>query len=308
MKVAVKHRIIPYCLFALLCSSMLTLLMLSFARAQQSAQQSTPQAPQARQPGAVYDFDNKDERPRPAPIHDLSGIWEPAAGPSDGIQPFGAKAMPSDGKPEHELPYTPQGLEAFRRAKPGIGLREVPAALVNDPLDFCDPAGFPREDLFELRTTEILQTPQQVVILYEFDKVWRVIWTDGRELPKDPEPRWFGYSVGKWEDDYTFVVQSNGMDERTWIDNGGRPHSDELRIEERFHRRDYDHLEITVIIDDPKFYTKPWVALDKLPMRLQSPNFDIREMICAPSETADYNKGLADPAAVTPDSTSPQSK
>jgi hypothetical protein len=67
--------------------------------------------------------------------------------------------------------------------------------------------------------------PKKVLVLYEFQQVWRTIWTDGRELPKDPEPRWYGYSVGKWEDDYTFVVQSNGMDERTWLDNGGRQHA-----------------------------------------------------------------------------------
>jgi hypothetical protein len=233
------------------------------------------------------------------PRRDLSGIWEPL--PSNaGVQPNGTKAMPADGKPEHELSYTPLGRQMFLRNKPANGPTEVAAAEDNDPVHICDPQGLPREELFELRTTQIVQTPLQMVILYEYGKVWRVVWTDGRELPKDPEPRWFGYSVGKWKDDYTFVVETRGTDERTWLDNAGRPHSEELRVEEQFHRVDHDTLELTVSIDDPKVYTRPWVALDKLPFKLQPPNTDIQEMICSPSETAEYNKRFARPAAANP--------
>ena len=124
-----------------------------------------------------------------------------------------------------------------------------------------------------------------------------MIWTDGREVPKEGEPRWFGYSVGKWVDDYTFVVETTGLDERTWIDRAGRPHSSDLRIEERYHRVDQNHLELTVTIDDPQMYTKPWVALDKLQFELQPPSFDVREMICSPSEFAEYNKLIGNPAS-----------
>jgi len=205
--------------------------------------------------------------------------------------------MPEDGKPEHRLPYTPLGLEALDRTKPSNGVRSVLPAETNDPVVYCDPQGFPREDLYELRTTQILQTPQKMVLLYQFGKIWRVVWTDGREFPKDPEPRWFGYSVGKWADDYTFVVQTWGTDERTWIDRAGRPHSGDLRVEERFHRVDHDTLELTVTIDDPKMYTKPWVALDRLRFELQPPNYDVREMICSPSEFAEYNKLIGTPAS-----------
>jgi hypothetical protein len=239
----------------------------------------------------------KDQKAVPAPRHDVSGIWEPANGFLDGLGPYGAKAMPEDGKPEHELPYTPSGSEALKRTKPTIGLRSALPGETNDPVSNCDPQGFPREDLFQLRTTQILETPVSVVILYQFDRIWRVIWTDGRELPKDPEPRWFGYSVGKWVDDYTLAVETSGMDERSWLDLVGRPHSGDLRVEERFHRVDHDHLEWTVMIDDPQMYTKPWVALDKFPMKLQPPDFDVREMICSPSEAAEYNKLIGNPAS-----------
>jgi hypothetical protein len=252
---------------------------------------------EVRQPGAKYDFDVKGEKPAPAPRRDISGVWEPAAGPSSGIQANGAQQMPSTGRPEHELPFTPAGRAAFMEHKPTFGVTMVPSALTNDPMPGCDPQGFPRIVLHNYRTARIIQTPENVVILYEFNKKWRTIWTDGRQLAKQPdEPRWWGYSVGRWMDDYTFAAESNGFDERTWLDNAGRPHSDEMRVQERYRRVDRDHLEMTIVIDDPKFYTKPWTAL-VLPLRLQAPSFDIREMECVPSETALYNKLFANPAA-----------
>jgi hypothetical protein len=221
----------------------------------------------------------------PAPQRDLSGIWEPIR---NGIQPNGARDMPADGK--HEPPYTPAGLAAFKLNKPSNGTTEVGPGEENDPGHACDPLGFPRADLFEIRATQIIQTPLQVVILYTYDKLWRSIWADGRELAKDPDPRWYGYSVGKWVDDYTFVVQTNGMDDRTWLDNSGRPHSDEIKVEEVFHRVDRDTLEMSVTIDDPKYYTKPWVAINKMSFRLLPPDFQLLEMMCSPSELAAYNK------------------
>jgi hypothetical protein len=234
-----------------------------------------------------------------APRHDLSGIWQ-----VDGVDEFGfrgivgvfgAGAMPSDGYPEHEPPYTKEGLEAYHRHKPVFGMAAVPAAQANDPLKICDPPGFPRDDLHSLASIQILQTPLQVVILYARYKDWRVVWADGRELPKDPDPTWDGYSTGKWVDNSTFVVETNGTDERTWLDNAGRPHSDALRVEERFHRVDHDHMELTVTIDDPKFYTKPWLALDKQPFKLQPPDFTMSETRCSPSEMANYDSLVSAP-------------
>jgi len=263
-----------------------------------------------RAPGAVYDVDFVGKPSGPAPRRSLSGTWEFAKGGAEGIQADGAKAMPSDGKPEHELPYTPEGRAAFLSHKPTYGITQVPSALTNDPMPGCDPQGFPRIVLHNAHTEEFLQAPDKLVILYQFNKKWRVIWTDGRALPKNPEvpgwatrdapppeSRWWGYSVGRWVDDYTFVAESNGFDDRSWLDNAGRPHSDALRVVETYHRVDADHLEKTITIDDPKFYTRPWVALDRLSYRLQPPGFDIPEQECVPSETAKYNELFANPAA-----------
>ena len=119
----------------------------------------------------------------------------------------------------------------------------------------------PREDLQEFRTIQVFQTPIKIAILYTFNRVWRDIWLDGRELPKNPEPRWYGYSVGKWVDDTTLQVETVGLDDRTWVDQPGHPHSDQLRVEETFHRTDRGHLQMSLEIEDPKMYTKPWFAL-----------------------------------------------
>jgi hypothetical protein len=286
-------------------------------------------AQEPRQPGAVYDFDKKGEKAEPAPSRDISGTWEPASGPGGGIQGKGALSMESCRRatsggryavdlnppisdtgyatsdclrPAIEPPYTALGLEALKGHKPTEGYRMVPSAVTNDPSPLlgCEPGGFPRIVLHNFRTSQIIQTPQKVVILYEFNRKWRTIWTDGRVLPKDstnptwgppdsPEPRWWGYSVGKWVDDYTFVAQTTGFEnDRTWLDNAGLPHSDALVVEETYHRKDRDHLEMSIKVTDPKFYTKPWIAMDKLSLRLQAPGFDIREMECSPSDSARY--------------------
>jgi hypothetical protein len=217
----------------------------------------------------------------PAPRRDLSGTWDAGFA---GVQPTGHTAAP----------FTAVGEQMAKANKPGNGTRIVQVTDDNDPLSTMgDPTGFPRIVLYELRPFQIVQTPNQVLILYMFEKRWRVVWTDGRQLPKDPDPRWYGYSIGKWEDDTTFVVQSNGTDERTWLDNAGNPHSNEMRVEERYHRVNQNTLELTVTIDDPKAYTKPWVARNKLALRLMPPDTDLMEMIPSASEAAEYKKVFA---------------
>jgi len=235
-----------------------------------------------------------------APHRDLSGIWDavqsiggtgseehPAVFPNGGGMEGGRPDETGIAKP---LPYTPAGLAALKANHPsGPGVRQVDAALSNDPADKCDPLGFPYMFLWEFRTINVVQTPRQVVMLSPFYGNYRVIWTDGRELPKDPDPRYNGYSVGKWVDDYTFVVETTGLNPRSWIDHAGRPHSDQLQVEETYHRVSLDTIEYTMKITDAKMYTEPWLADDKLPLHLMPPDFDIPELLCSPSEFGDYN-------------------
>jgi hypothetical protein len=220
----------------------------------------------------------------PAPRRDLSGTWDAGTG---GIQPTGHVAAP----------FTARGEQMAKANKPGNGSRLVSVSEDNDPLSTMgDPTGFPRIVLYELRPFQIVQTPNQVLILYMFEKRWRVIWTDGRALPTDPDPRWYGYSVGRWVDDSTFVVQTVGTDDRTWLDNAGNPHSPSLRAEERYHRVNRDSLELTVTLDDPVVYTKPWTPLDKLAIRLMPNGTDLMEMIPSASEAAAYRRVIASQA------------
>ncbi len=248
------------------------------------------QAERPPQPGAVTD---QQAASAPAPRHDISGTWEPANGPGDGIQQDGVKAMPNDGTPEHELPYTPLGLATYKSHRPLEGPDAVLPAMHNDPRNLCEPIGFPRANHYNLRQTQILQNEFKVVVLYEYAQTWRVIWTDGRDVPTDiPEPRFYGYSAGNWVDDTTLVAQTVGMmpEDRVWLDSTGRPISDALRVEERWHRVSDDRLELSITLDDPKMYTRPFVSMDRFPMKLMDPHYDVPEMYCSPVEFQRYNE------------------
>lgn len=223
-------------------------------------------------------------RSAPAPKRDLSGIWDAGFA---GVAPTGQKTV---------APLTPLGERIGKTHRSGDGSRVVPVPQINDPLSTMgDPAGFPRTLLFELRPFQVVQTANQLLVLNMFEKRWRVIWTDGRALPRDPDPRWYGYSTGKWVDDYTFVVTTIGTDERTWLNNAGDPHSNELKVEERYHRVSRATMELTVLLDDPKIYTKPWIGRDRLQLRLMPAGTDLMEMIPSASEAAEYRRLMAAP-------------
>ena len=275
----------------------------SYSQVAPPSTEKVPEPPGVPPPPVIVDgwhrpfpgLPEQHDKPASPPHHDISGTWDP--GPTRGIQVLGAAARPDDGNPAHQPPYTPLGLETLSHTKPSAAIRSVLPGETNDPIVLGDPQGMPREDLYELRVTQIVQSPEKVLVLYTYGRVWRVIWTDGRDFPKDAESRWFGYSIGHWVDDTTLLVETRGVDERTWIDRAGRPHSADMRVWEWFHRVDHDRLELSVEIDDPKMYTKPWVALDKLPFGLRPPDFDVREMIYAPSDVSEYNRLLGNPVS-----------
>jgi hypothetical protein len=123
---------------------------------------------------------------------------------------------------------------------------------------------------------KIFQVPGATLMLYEGFTTFRQVFTDGRALPKDPQPSWLGYSVGKWDGD-TFVVDTVGVNARTWLDNAGRPHSDAMHLTERYHRRDFGHLEMQLTIDDPGTYTKPWTVNENANLL---PDTDLLEYVC----------------------------
>ena len=222
----------------------------------------------------------------PVPPRDLSGVW------------LGTTAVPPL---EPTSPMTPKGQVMFNAAKPMYGPRSVPVVESNDPTALCDPLGFPRMVLHQTRGIEFIQTPKKVVQLIEYQKVWREIWTDGRPLPSDvggsgptsPDPRLYGYSIGHWEDDVTFIVQTTGAAETGWASEFGHPHGLHARVEERYRRTSPDTLEIVVTIDDPEMYQKPFVAIRQVFKR----GTELDEQFCVQSEVRRYMERLARPAA-----------
>jgi hypothetical protein len=140
----------------------------------------------------------------------------------------------------------------------------------------------------------------RMTILYGQQRVWRDVWMDGRQLPAKvdargyPDARFYGYSVGHWEDDSTFVIDTTGVDDRTWVDEGAHPDSTAAHFQERYTRVDQYNVRLTVTIDDPKLYTKPWAVLKANYYWMKDQDFI--ETFCVPSEALAYRDKLANPS------------
>jgi hypothetical protein len=229
----------------------------------------------------------------PFDAHDLSGVW----GFHGNVLTF-AKTPP---------PLTPLGREQHEATLGGKNANGEPlyskdtsgggsGSQIN-----CDPLGWPRLYTYNYGF-EFIMLPDRVLQFFELSHTWRTIWTDGRKLPQDPpEPHWMGWNVGHWEGD-TFVVESNGFDDRSWLshhlDNdsgGGWPHSDEMRIVERWRRVNYATLEAEMTVTDPKTYTAPWVTT-KATMILV-PGAELWENFCVPSDYNEFNNRVFVPTS-----------
>lgn len=171
--------------------------------------------------------------------------------------------------PPEQTPLRPEALALMRNRPKNL----VP------PNERCLPEGIPRAELLAF-PFKIVQIPQELVVMYEVDNTRRQIYTDGRKLPMDPNPAWLGYSVGRWHAD-TLVVDTTGFNDQVNIDAGGHPHSEQLRIEERFRRIDFGHLQLQITIEDPKMYTKPITFQVR---QLLMPDSDILELFCNENE------------------------
>ena len=180
--------------------------------------------------------------------HDISGMWK---------NPGGFDPLLGNDRP----PLTAWGKEKWSKTR--ASARNTPLAFGfyqdqkdwNDPLFQCDPSGYPHN--LDYSNYRFVKLPDEFVMFFERDHVWRDLWTDGRKLPENPKPRWYGYATAHWDGD-TLVVESSGYDERTWIDPYGSIHSDQMHIEERFRRVDHDDLEFSMTLTDPKAYIGPW--------------------------------------------------
>ena len=137
----------------------------------------------------------------------------------------------------------------------GAGLKTQPGP--DDPAKRCLPPGVPRI-MLQARPFEIVQTPERVVMLFEGGAhVWRQIWMDGRGHPKNPNPNWLGHSTGRWDGD-VLVVDTVDLNDKTWLDDAGHPHTEQLHVTEKFALTSATSMKYEVRIDDPGAYTKPW--------------------------------------------------
>jgi len=181
---------------------------------------------------------------------DLSGIWS---------RQKGVNAPPENptGLPGRIDYYMPKGAQIPLRPEAAALYEQRSANLGKGrPSERCLPHGIPDAMLYG-GPLKIVQNRRVTIILFEEFNHYRQLFTDGRAFPQDPQPTWFGYSVGRWDGD-TFVADSMGFNDQTWMDDSGLPHTDALRTTERFRRRDFGHLDLTLTVDDVKAYTRPW--------------------------------------------------
>src|SRR5438270_643517 len=209
-----------------------------------------------RTPGIPRLPDGKPNLSAPAPRTrdgkpDLTGIWQGGRAGAAGQYGYDynvAQNLPAEALTPWARTVREQRVQDFRK---------------DSPLAHCLPVSVPFLNFRGL--SRIVQTPEVIVILYESpNSPHRTIFMDGRELPKDPNPTWLGYSVGRWDGD-TLVVTSVGFNELGWLDVDGNPQTESLKLTERFHRKDFGHLELDTTFEDPKVFTKPFTLhMDKV--------------------------------------------
>jgi hypothetical protein len=213
---------------------------------------------------------------KPAPKRDLNGIWNREAG-DPSLSSIHSLSGVARGPGFVDMPpMTPEGEKRFETHKPGYGIRQQPMG--NDPRLRCMPLGLPR---LIWNGGEFAQLPGKMVQF--LGETWRQIATDGRPLRvEEPELRydsgWMGTSVGRWEDDYTFVVETGGLnDGLAWLSEEGLPFSDEIKITERYKRVDFDTMTLDALIVDPKIWTQPYkvntITYKRGPDRVRVANF-----------------------------------
>ena len=174
---------------------------------------------------------------------DLNGVWQ---GP---YTPDLSRGLPQG----ETLPFTPYGAERFKKVDPA-----------NNPDGFCLPVG-PARGFQAPAPFQLVQNDNVIAVLFENQRIFRIIYTDGTKHPEDiaDYPEWMGHSVGHWESD-KLVVDTVGINERSWLDTQGHEHSDKLHLTETFEKTGPDNIHYTVTFDDPVFFTKPWTSVRDL--------------------------------------------
>jgi len=224
-------------------------------------------------PGIPRTADGKPNLSAPAPRTadhkpDLSGVWAAVGDRGEGEVLRNRQGINIAVDVEGGAPLTAWARTVLEGRRQNQS-RDIPTAK-------CLPAGLPADMLRPTGPFKIIQHPGVTIILLEEFNNWRQVFTDGRPLPREPVPSWLGYSVGKWEGD-TFVVQSVGFNEKTWLDGRGTPHSEELLLTERFHRATFGQMRVEYTFDDAKAFARRWSATVTF---LLQPDTDLLDSQC----------------------------
>jgi hypothetical protein len=219
---------------------------------------------------------------------DLSGDWGYAIGIN--YVPEGGDAKL--GPPADKVPYQPWARDKFLSERPMTGPRATFANTTDPHMVYCDPLGTPRIWTWPSKY-RFIQTPEAVYIIYEYDMSWRVVWLN-RKHTDDPDPTWWGESVGKYEGNDTLVIDTIGFNGKTWLDMAGRPQTDKAHLIERIRRVDSDNLEITLTIDDPGAYTATWTYGPKIVKNLKL-GFAKAQWICEVRENQYFDDTVEKP-------------
>jgi hypothetical protein len=215
--------------------------------------------------------DSKEAVPaKPSSPSDLSGTWM--------VDRIGGNVKPGD---IVMTPWAQAKFDAF--TKLGDGRSKM------DPRRDCFPVGMPR-DMYEPVPIEILQMPDQIVILLENDHISRHIFLDMAEHPKDLSPSWMGHSIGHWEGD-TLVVDTVALRGETFLDGGGHPHTPNMHLTERIKRVDANTLDDQVTVEDPKAYAKPFTIQKTYRLK---PGWHVMEYVCEDEWTEKLKKYYPD--------------
>jgi len=192
---------------------------------------------------------------------DLTGVWL--------ISSHVGALKTVDG---HAPPLTPTAKSVYDAHRAAIGKGDFSF----DGVTRCLPPGLPRLLLMH-EPFEILQRPKAIYFVHQINRLPRRAYLD-EALPTDVDPHYLGYSVAKWDGD-ALVIESNGFDDSTMLDNAGLPHSDALHLTERYEvSQDGMHLHLRLTIDDPKTFTEAWSAQADYVKR---PGYELTEEVCA---------------------------
>jgi hypothetical protein len=226
-------------------------------------------------------------------VPDLSGDWSPdrtrgGMGQSLSLSDIGGRKRGN----EDDIPYQPWARAKTLSEKTSTGPDPKFDETTDPQVIYCEPPSVPHIYLWPIKT-KFIQTPEAVYVLYELGPFFRVVWLNSKH-PADPDPQWWGHSIGSYENGDTLVIDTVGFNDKTWLDQMGHPHTEQLHLIERYKRVNQNQLELDMTIDDPGAYTKPWNAHRNF--AVSTTGFLRYQQICSVRENQQFFDNTGKPA------------